>query len=128
MKPIRGWLKPPTKCSSRSTTLEGREGNKMAIGNLARRFWMAQRFNLAFAIAFSSCGFLLAQEPPPRLTPINRDEVWQAVTGELRQRGVREEQLLRVEEIELPTAVPAFESRTLRVSMVCWDADLSRAQ
>jgi hypothetical protein len=38
------------------------------------------------------------------------------------------EQLLTFEEIELPVAVPAAASRTLRVSMVCWDADLQRAQ
>jgi len=47
---------------------------------------------------------------------------------ELRQRGVREEQLLRAEEIDLPALIPAAASRTLRVSMVCWDADLGRAQ
>ena len=68
------------------------------------------------------------QTSRPTLTPVTREEVWQAVTGELRQRGVREEQLLRVEEIVLPAAVPANASRTLRVSMVCWDADLERAQ
>ena len=62
------------------------------------------------------------------MTPVTRDEVWQAVTRELRQRGVREEQMLRLEEIDLPAAVPAAASRTLRVSMVCWDADLERAQ
>ncbi|MBI3478438.1 MAG: flagella basal body P-ring formation protein FlgA [Acidobacteria bacterium] len=71
---------------------------------------------------------LPAQNARPQLTPITREEVWQAVSGELRQRGVREEQLLAIDEIELPTAVPAASSRTLRVSMVCWDADLERAQ
>ena len=79
-------------------------------------------------ITTASCTLLCAQSARPLLTPVNREEVWQAVTGELRQRGVREEQLLRVEELELPTAVPAAVNRTLRVSMVCWDADLERAQ
>jgi hypothetical protein len=79
-------------------------------------------------IAIASGAFLFAQTPRPLLTPITREEVWQAVTDELRQRGVRGVQLLRVEEIELPTAVPAAASRTLRVSMVCWDANLERAQ
>jgi len=127
----------------------------MMIANRVRRFWVAQRFTAAvcassfwralarktgsrrrayslsitlFTIAIASSTFLFAQNPPSPLTPITRDEVWQAVTGELRQRGVREEQLLRIEEIELPTAIPAVASRTLRVSMVCWDADLGRAQ
>jgi hypothetical protein len=79
-------------------------------------------------IVIPPCAFLFAQNSRPSLAPITRGEVWQAVTVELRQRGVREEQLLRVEEIELPAAVPAAGSRTLRVSMVCWDADLERAQ
>ena len=72
--------------------------------------------------------FLRAQTARPQLTPVTREEVWQAVSGELRQRGVRDEQLLTLDEIELPAAVPAAASRTLRVSMVCWDADLERAQ
>ena len=83
---------------------------------------------VVMVITTASCTLLCAQSARPLLTPVNREEVWQAVTGELRQRGVREEQLLRVEELELPTAVPAAVNRTLRVSMVCWDADLERAQ
>jgi len=80
------------------------------------------------ALAIPSGTFLHAQNARLPLTPITRDEVWQAITVELRQRGVSEEQLLRAEEIDLPAAVPAAASRTLRVSMVCWDADLGRAQ
>ncbi len=77
------------------------------------------------AIAIVSGAFLYGQDARPRIT---RDEVWQAVTIELRQRGVHEEQLLRAEEIDLPVMVPAAPARTLRVSMVCWDANLTRAQ
>ena len=44
------------------------------------------------------------------------------------QRGVREEQLLGIDEIDLPSMIPASASRTLKVSMVCWDAELGRAQ
>jgi len=79
-------------------------------------------------LALTASAFLYAQDPRPLLIPITRDEVWQAVASELRQRGVREEQLLRVEEIDLPVMVPAAAARSLRVSMVCWDADLARAQ
>ncbi len=118
-------------------------------------FWVAQRFSAAIraflssrvlapavrlprlphpflktllAITIASGTLLHAQDARPPLTPITRDEVWQAVTIELRQRGVREEQLLHAEEIDLPAAVPAAAARRLRVSMVCWDADLGRAQ
>src|SRR5258708_6229113 len=83
---------------------------------------------IAYAFALVSGGLLLGQTPRTPLPPITRDEVWQAVTAELRQRGVHEEQLLRAEELVLPVSVPAAASRTLRVSMVCWDADLERAQ
>jgi hypothetical protein len=83
---------------------------------------------LALAIAVLSGTLLYAQDARPPRTPITRAEVWQAVTIELRQRGVREEKLLRAEDFDLPTLIPAAASRTLRVSMVCWDADLRRAQ
>jgi Chaperone for flagella basal body P-ring formation len=82
----------------------------------------------ALAIAVLSGTLLHGQDARPPRTPITRDEVWQAVTIELRQRGVQEEKLLRAEEIDLPALIPAAASRTLRVSMVCWDADLGRAQ
>jgi hypothetical protein len=80
------------------------------------------------AVVVASGALLTAQGPRFLLAPITRDEVWQAVILELRQRGVREEQMLRPEEIDLPVAIMAAASHTLRVSMVCWDADLGRAQ
>jgi len=94
---------------------------------LPRRFTMTL-LQLALAIAVLSGTLLHAQDARPPRTPITRAEVWQAVTIELRQRGVREEKLLRAEDIDLPTLIPAAASRTLRVSMVCWDAGLRRAQ
>ena len=85
--------------------------------------------NVLRGLLFVTSGAVLfAQNARPLFTPVTREEVWQAITGELRQRGVREPQLLRLEEIDLPAAVPATAGRTLRVSMVCWDADLGRAQ
>jgi hypothetical protein len=93
----------------------------MTIGKT--QFWRG-----LLAIALASGALLSAQGLRPGLVSVTREEVWQAVTGELRQRGVREEQLLRLEEIDLPLAVPAAAKRTLRVSMVCWDSDLERAQ
>jgi hypothetical protein len=80
------------------------------------------------ATTLVSITLLSAQETRPAPTPITRDEVWQAVTLELRQRGVREEQLLGLDEIDLPGVIPAAASRTLKVSMVCWDAERGRAQ
>ena len=94
---------------------------------LPRRFTMTL-LQLALAIAVLSGTLLHAQDARPPRTLITRAEVWQAVMIELRQRGVREEQLLRAEDIDLPTLIQAAASRTLRVSMVCWDAGLRRAQ
>lgn len=75
-----------------------------------------------------SAPFVCAQDGHALFTPITRNEVWQAVTMELHQRGVGAEQMLGIEEIELPVTVPAAVGRTLYVSMVCWDAELGRAQ
>jgi hypothetical protein len=71
---------------------------------------------------------LLAQEPRVPFPPVTRQEVWQAVAAELRERGLREERLPRVEDLDLPLAVPAAEGRTLRVAPVCWDAGLGRVE
>ena len=101
--------------------------DRSGLGASPRRF-TTTLLQSALAIAVLSGTFLHAQDARPSLTTITRDEVWQAVTVELRQRGVREEQLLRAEEIDLPALIPAAAGRTLRVSMVCWDADLGRAQ
>jgi hypothetical protein len=80
--------------------------------------------SLLLVVASTAAG----QSSRPGLAPVSREEVRQAVNAELRQRGVREEQLLGIEEIDLPFAVPAAADHVLRVSMVCWDADLQRAQ
>jgi hypothetical protein len=61
-------------------------------------------------------------------TPIMRQEVWQAVAAELRQRGLAEKQLPRVEDLDLPGALPALAGRRLRVSSECWDEGPRRTQ
>jgi hypothetical protein len=71
---------------------------------------------------------LLAQEARLPFPPVTREEVWQAVAGDLRERGLREDQLPRAEDLDLPVAVPAAEGRTLRVAAVCWDAGLGRVE
>jgi len=59
---------------------------------------------------------------------VTRQEVWQAVVAELRQRGLSERQLPRVEDLNLPAALPALAGRKLRVSSECWDAGPQRTQ
>jgi len=86
---------------------------------------MTIRFTLVIALAVPA---LLAQEARVPLSPITRQEVWQVVAGELRERGLREERLPPAEDLDLPSAVPAAEGRTLRIAAACWDAGLKRAQ
>jgi hypothetical protein len=54
--------------------------------------------------------------------------VWQAVVAELRQRGLSEPQLPRIEDLDLPFALPAVAGRKLRVSSACWDEGPDRTQ
>ena len=62
------------------------------------------------------------------LSAVPVTEAWRAVAGELRSRGVEEGQLPRVEDIEVPVAVPGREGRRLHVSSLCWDSDSKRAR
>jgi hypothetical protein len=71
---------------------------------------------------------LLAQEARVPFSPVTRQEVWQAVAGELHERGLREEQLPRAEDLDLPVTVPAAEGRVLRVAAVCWDTGPGRVE
>ncbi|MGA8540347.1 MAG: flagella basal body P-ring formation protein FlgA [Terriglobales bacterium] len=88
----------------------------------------------AFEIAAGSllAAPLFAQDsaPPPdaRPGPVTRLEVWQAVVAELRDRGLKEPQLPRMEDLDLPVALPALAGRHLRVASACWDEGPDRAQ
>lgn len=70
----------------------------------------------------------LAETSGSAATPVTRLEVWQAVSANLRQRGLAELQLPRVEDIDLPTAPPALAGRSLRVTSACWDEGRGRTQ
>ncbi len=63
-----------------------------------------------------------------RSTPVTRQEVWQAVVAELHERGLPEAQLPRIEDLDLPVALPAVAGRKLRVSSACWDEGPERTQ
>jgi len=56
-----------------------------------------------------------------------RLEVWRAIAAELRGRGVAEQALPRIEQLDLPPDLPAA-GRKLRVSFACWDAVPKRWQ
>ena len=66
--------------------------------------------------------------PDVQPTPVTRQEVWQAVVAELHERGLSEPQLPRIDDLDLPVAVPAAAGRKLRVSSACWDEGRERTQ
>jgi hypothetical protein len=96
------------------------------------------RFLFAFEIVLGSLlvavisAGLSAEEfrPPPGTPPTaaTRLEVWQAVAAELQREGLSERRLLRIEDLELPAALPALAGRRLRVSSACWDEAPRRTQ
>ena len=96
---------------------------------------------LSHAALLCACGILLsallrgevttkASRPPPGTppTPATRQEVWEAVVSELRQRGLSERQLPQIEDLDLPGALPVLTGRELRVSSACWDERPRRTQ
>lgn len=96
------------------------------------------RFPFAFAIVLGGLfaaglsATLSAEESrtPPYTGPtlIMRRAVWQAVMSELRQRGFSEQQLPRLEDLDLPAALPGLGGRKLRVLSECWDEGPRRTQ
>ena len=63
---------------------------------------------------------------PP--TAATRQVVWQAVMAELEREGLSEQRSPRIEDLDLPGALPALAGRRLRVSSACWDEGPRRAQ
>jgi hypothetical protein len=92
------------------------------------------RFLCAFGIVMGSLLFAeLSAEgwrPPPGTPPtaVMRQEVWQAVVAELEREGLSEQRLPRIEDLELPGALPALAGRRLHVSSACWDEGPRRTQ
>ena len=65
------------------------------------------------ALGVLSGTLLWGQEARTPQTPVTREEIHRAVTDELRQQGVREDELPRLDDIELPAALFAAAGRTL---------------
>jgi hypothetical protein len=93
------------------------------------RFLIATAIALAIATsaAFSS---KLSAEPlrDPRPDTVTRQEVWQAIVTDLDTRGLSQPQWPRVEDLDMPAALPALAGRRLRVLSACWDEGPRRTQ
>ena len=63
-----------------------------------------------------------------RATPVTRQEIWRVVATALRERGLEEQRLPRMEDLDMPAAPPALAGRTLRVASACWDPSRHHAQ
>src|ERR1700687_2901519 len=126
---------PPIKCFSWSTPWASK-GRRVITRSIFARFLFA------FAIALGSLLWaggppwlsaeVSAEEPlkPPGPPPsaATRQEVWQAVVAELQRQGLWEQQPPRIEDLDLPGALPALAGRRLRVSSACWDEGPRRTQ
>ena len=86
------------------------------------------RFFLGIALMASLLPAGLSAQLAGGSTPVTREEVWQAVAGELRQRGVSERQLPPAEDLDLPASPPARPGHTLQVDSACWDEGRQRLQ
>jgi hypothetical protein len=86
---------------------------------------------LAGLSADLSAGVSAEESHPPPGTPqtaTTRQEVWQAVVAELQREGLSEQRLPRIEDLDLPGALPALAGQRLRVSSACWDDGPRRTQ
>ena len=63
-----------------------------------------------------------------RSATATQQEVWQAVSAELRTRGFLPEQLPGIEEVDLPGGLPSIAGRKVRVSSACWEQISQRTQ
>jgi hypothetical protein len=85
-------------------------------------------FLLGIALIASSLPLDLSAQLGDGATPVTRQEVWQAVVVELRQRGVSDQNLPPAEDLDLPAAPPARPGRKLQVASACWDERRERVQ
>ena len=126
---------PPIKCFSWSTPWASR-GTRVITRPIFARFLFAFGIVLgSLLLAGLSAGLsteVSAEEsrPPPGTPPTaaTRQEVWQAVVAELQREGLSEQRLPRIEDLELPAALPALAGRRLHVSSACWDEGPRRTQ
>ncbi len=88
-------------------------------------------FVFILILAIAAVSPLAAEDPAaPAASPtlVTRQEVWQAVVAALHERGLAEPQLPRIEDLDLPVALPALAGRKLRVASECWDEGPARTQ
>jgi hypothetical protein len=85
-------------------------------------------FGLEIVVGSLFAGEDPAVRPNQRVTPVTRQEVWQAVAAKLREQGISEPEMPRIEDLDLPVALPAVAGRRLQVSSACWDEGPQRAQ
>ena len=130
---------PPIKCFSWSTPWVNRESRLITRSIFARLL-------VAFGIVLGSlllAGVLAGSSAevsagiageesrrPPGAPPTaaTRQEVLWAVVAELQREGLSEQRLPRIEDLDLPGALPALAGRRLRVSSACWDEGPRRTQ
>jgi len=79
-------------------------------------------------LAAQAAGADSGPAPGTQSSPVTRPEVWHAVVAKLHEQGFSEPQLPRIDDLELPAALPAGAGRKLRVASACWDRGPQRTQ
>ena len=74
-------------------------------------------------------GFVISAQDTllPRV-PLTKEEVHRTIVEDLRSHGISAADLPRIDDIDLPLAVPVAAGTTLHVSESCWDSNLARQQ
>jgi hypothetical protein len=83
---------------------------------------------LGIALAVGLTPFDVLAQLADSPTPVTREEVWQAVAGELGRRGVSEQPPPPAADLDLPVAPPARAGHKLQVASACWDEGRQRLQ
>ena len=69
-----------------------------------------------------------AQEAVSPRVPVTKDEVYRTIVDDIRSHGISVPNLPRIEDIDLPLAVPIAGGTRLRIVESCWDLSLARQQ
>lgn len=89
---------------------------------------MFRVINILIVWAALSNFLVSAQEPGSPPVPVTKDEVYRAIVENIRSHAISSPNLPRLEDIDLPLAVPIAAGTTLHVVESCWDLNLSRQQ
>jgi hypothetical protein len=82
----------------------------------------------ALALSLSLAAEATDSAPASKLAAETRPAVWQTIVSALGRQGIATGQPPRMEDLDMPPALPARAGQKLQVSSACWDEGPRRAQ